>query len=78
MAQPPAHEVRFGLIKAAIWRNRTKAGDRFTVSFARLYRDGDVWRESTRFGRDDLLCLAKAADAAHSWIFACGRESADV
>ena len=39
------------------------------VSLVRLYKNGDVWKESTRFGRDDLLLVAKAADAAHSWIF---------
>jgi hypothetical protein len=35
---------------------------------ARLYKDGDVWKESTHFGRDDLLLTAKVIDLAHSWI----------
>lgn len=65
---PPAHVIRFGYIKASIWRNQTKSGERHTVSIVRLYRNGDVWKESTRFGRDDLLLVAKAADLAHSWI----------
>lgn len=76
MAQP-AYEVRYGYIKATIWRNHTKAGDRFSVALARLYRDGDVWRESGRFGRDDLPLVAKAADQAHTWIFSQHRSSPD-
>ena len=69
----PAHVIRFGYIKATIWRNQTKSGERHSVSVVRLYRNGDVWKESTRFGRDDLMLVAKAADAAHSWIFDSGQ-----
>jgi hypothetical protein len=65
----PTHTIRFGLIKASIWRNQTKSGERHSVSVVRLYRNGDVWKESTRFGRDDLPLVAKIADLAHSWIF---------
>jgi len=65
----PVHTIRFGLIKASIWQNHTRAGDRHTVSIVRLYKNGDLWKESTRFGRDDLPLVAKVADLAHSWIF---------
>ncbi|GAB5441333.1 MAG: hypothetical protein Fues2KO_16820 [Fuerstiella sp.] len=65
----PAHVIRFGYIKASIWRNQTKSGERHSVSIVRLYRNGDVWKESTRFGRDDLPLVAKAADLTHSWIY---------
>ena len=65
----PTHTIRFGYIKASIWRNQTKSGERHSVSIVRLYRNGDVWKESTRFGRDDLPLVAKAADLAHSWIY---------
>ena len=64
----PVHEVRFGTIKASIWGNHTKMGTRYGVSVVRLYRNGDHWSESTRFGRDDLLLLAKVLDRAHTWI----------
>jgi len=69
MARKPVHEIRFGLIKAAIWRNHTKSGDRHNVTVSRIYRNGDVWKESTHFGRDDLPLLAKVVDLAHTWIF---------
>ena len=64
----PAHEVRLGAIKAAIWQNETEAGVRFNVTFERLYKDGEQWRSTDSFGRDDLLLLGKVADLAHSWI----------
>lgn len=69
MSKKPAHEVRYGLIKASIWENQTKTGCRYSVSVVRLFKDGDTWRESTRFGRDDLLLLAKAANEAHTWLY---------
>ena len=68
MAKQPIHSIRFGYIKASIWQNQTKAGDRHNVTLTRLFRDGDVWRESNHFGRDDLLLLAKVVDLAHTWI----------
>ena len=68
-ANKPAHEIRLGLIKATIWHNLTRAGERYNVTLIRLYRNGDTWKESTHFGRDDLLLAAKVLDLAHSWIY---------
>ena len=65
----PVHEIRIGLIKARIWRKRTRSGLRHSVSVARLYRNGDSWKESSRFGRDDLPTVRLALDWAHTWIF---------
>ncbi|MCA9124042.1 MAG: hypothetical protein H6822_19235 [Planctomycetaceae bacterium] len=69
MSKKPVHEIRFGLVKASIWENNTKNGTRFSISVCRLFKDGDTWRESSRYGRDDLPLLAKVADKAHTWIF---------
>ena len=68
MSRAPVHEIRMGLIKASIWRNQTKSGERHNVTVSRLYKNGDIWKESNHFGRDDLLLVAKVADLAHSWI----------
>jgi len=65
----PVHEVRLGRIKAAIWENDTQNGTRHNVTVSRLYKDGDAWKDSTSFGRDDLPLVAKVVDQAHSWIF---------
>ena len=69
----PVQEVRIGAIKAAIWKNDTDTGVRYNVTFARLYKDGDDWRSTESFGRDDLLLLSKVADNAHSWIVEQGQ-----
>ena len=50
----PVHEIRIGRIKAAIWGNETQNGTRHNVSLSRIYKDGDEWKDSTSFGRDDL------------------------
>ena len=65
----PVHEIRFGRIKAAIWENETPNGARHNVTLSRLYKDGDEWKSSESFGRDDLPLVAKVSDLAHSWIY---------
>jgi hypothetical protein len=74
MKNQPIHEVRLGFIKAAVWKNDTETGVRYNVTFNRLYKDGDHWRSTESFGRDDLLLLAKVADKTHSWICARNQE----
>ena len=71
----PVHEIRIGLIQARIWQKTTRSGPRYTVSVARLYRNGDVWKESTRFGRDDLPVMRLVLDKAHTWLLKRERES---
>jgi len=70
----PVHEVRLGAVKAAIWKNDTDNGVRYNTTFSRLYKDGDEWKNTDSFGRDDLLVLAKVSDHAHSWIHEQGQE----
>ncbi len=71
----PVHEVRLGRIKAAIWENETQNGTRHNVTVSRLYKDGDEWKDSTSFGRDDLPLVGKVVDQAHSWIFSQGHDA---
>ncbi len=73
--QKPVHEVRMGRIKAAIWANETDNGVRHNVTITRLYKDGDEWKTSTSFGREELPLVAKVADLAHTWIFQHAQES---
>jgi hypothetical protein len=68
----PVQEIRLGRVKAAIWANRTREGVIFNVTFERSYKDGETWKTSTSFGRDDLLKVAKLADQAHSWMTQSG------
>jgi hypothetical protein len=72
----PVHELRLGRIRAAIWENETEIGTRHNVTVSRLYKDGDDWKDSTSFGRDDLPLVGKVCDLAHSWIFEQAAERA--
>ena len=76
MKNRSVHEIRIGLIKARVWRKRTRSGTRHTVSVVRLYRNGDLWKESTRFGRDDLPAVRLTLDQAHTWILQQGQTEA--
>ena len=67
--QKPVDEIRIGRVKATIWCNRTDEQPRHNVTFARLYKDGDQWKSTHSFGRNDLLVLAKVADFAHTRLF---------
>ncbi len=73
----PVHEIRFGRVKAAIWGNTTPQGVRHNVTFQRIYRDGDSWKTTDSFGRDDLQLVQKAADLAHTWIYQQAQESGE-
>lgn len=73
----PFHEIRLGLIKAAIWHNLTRAGERYNVTLTRLFRNGDLWKESNHFGRDDLFLATKVLDLAHTWIYQQDRDRAE-
>ena len=67
--KPPVHTLRIGAIKATVWLNENERGAWHSVSLCRLYKDGDEWKDSASFGRDDLPLVAKVVDQAHSWIF---------
>ena len=64
----PLQEIRIRAVKAAIWCNDTEDGPRYNATFSRLYKDGDEWKSTSSFGRDDLLVLAKVADHTHTRI----------
>jgi hypothetical protein len=59
-----------GSIKAAVWENQVGSGTRHSVTLRRVYKDGEQWKTTESFGRDDLLVVAKVADQAHTWICA--------
>lgn len=68
----PVQEIRLGRIRAAIWENETQNGTRHNVTVTRLYKDGDEWRDSSSFGRDDIPLVAKVLDRCHLWIYEQG------
>lgn len=66
--QRPVHEVKAGMAKAAIWRNETEKGPRYSVTFQRLYKDGDTWKTTASFNPRDLIDLIECAVFAAKWI----------
>lgn len=69
----PVHEIRLAQIRVSIWCNQGNGNrDWHSVSISRVYRDGDVWKDSTSFRRDDLPLVAKAAEMAYAWIWGVG------
>lgn len=70
----PVYEIRRGLMKVRIWRKRTRSGIRHTVAVTRLFRNGDTWKESGRFGRDDIPLIRLLLDKAYTWILVHSRD----
>ena len=62
------HEIRQGLLVVRI--RQAKSGDalRHLLSIHRLYKNGDLWHESTRLGRDDIPFIRLLLDDAHTWM----------
>lgn len=69
MARQQIHEIKRGMIKAKIRGKLTKTGTHFSVSVVRVYRNGDQWKESTRYGRDDIPIIRLVLDEAFGWIY---------
>lgn len=65
----PVYRLRYGNVSCAIWANNSSAGYFYNTTFVRVYKEGEVWGESTSFEDRDLPNLMKAAADAHSWIY---------
>lgn len=65
----PIHEIRVGRVRASIWRNANDNGGWFSVQVTRHYRDGEVWKTTSSFSRDDMPLVSKAAEMAYAWIW---------
>lgn len=65
----PVKTFLLGRIKAKVWANRSQQNDVwFNVEIVRLYKEGDKFKESTQYGRNDLPLVSKAADMAFAWL----------
>lgn len=60
--KPPVHECRIGRIRGVVWENDSKDGKWYSVNITRSYKDGqNNWKQSSSFGRDDLLVVAEVS-----------------
>jgi hypothetical protein len=78
----PVRVVRIRNICGNIWANKTEGGGTiYNVTIDRLWKDDDElgqggevvkageWHQSSSFGKDDLLLVAKIADLCHTWVY---------
>jgi hypothetical protein len=78
----PVKVIRIRNIRGNIWENHAQTGRTFySVTIDRLWKDEDElgegnqvvkkgeWHQSSSFGADDLLIVAKVADLCHTWIY---------
>ena len=64
----PIYELRKGLIVVRIWRKRSRKQCGYSTSVVRLFRNGNDWKESTRFDMGDIPLIRLALDEAFSWL----------
>lgn len=67
-ANRPEHNLRYGAVEAAIWRNQGEAGDFLNTTFTRHFRQGEDWKQTDSFREQDLPSLSKIAADAHTAI----------
>jgi len=65
-------EQRFnrGLVKATVWKNKSRAGDEFnTVSLSRSYKDKeDNWKNTNSLGVNDVDKAIQVLEEARDYI----------
>ncbi len=65
----PIHKINDRRLSASVWANQTQCGQTIhSVTFTRLYRQGEELRHANSFSRSDLLALAKLAEAACAFL----------
>jgi hypothetical protein len=74
MKTKPINEIRIGTVKAATWQNQVGDIVRHNVTFTRIYKEGDQWKTSESFGRDELPRLILAAQKAYEALFQTPQE----
>ena len=72
----PVAELRIGAVKATVLENPIGGITQHTVTFSRIYREGEQWKTTHSFGFKNLLTLAKLADQAHTLIAERNAEAA--
>ena len=71
-SQKPVKVIRLRGVSASIFANHAKSEGRditfHKVSIQRSYKDGDEWKQTTSFGRDDLPVLNTLLQRAWEFI----------
>jgi len=66
----PAHVIELGLIRVKIWPNETEDHKVwFNAVVSRLYKSGEVWKDTSSLKHEDMPVASKAIDLAFNWIY---------
>lgn len=68
---------RRGLIKAEVLVKTSKGQPKYVVKLVRLFKNGDQWQESARFGQKDIPVMRLVLDEAYGWILCNQHEAND-
>ena len=71
----PIHEVKVGMVKAAIWANDTPKGTLYSVTFTRLYKADEGWKTTQSFNPRDLTDVVRVSVLAEVWLADQHREA---
>ncbi len=77
MKTKTVRELRHGMLVLKIKLVRSNGTSLHVVSLHRLYRNGDLWHESSRFGQDDIPSMRYLLDQAHTWMLESASEDDD-
>lgn len=67
-ANKPVNEIKEGRVRAAIWANEGTNGLRHSLTFERLYKQGESWKRASSFYPDDIERLEKVLTQAKGWL----------
>ena len=68
MNKKKIHEIRRGMLKVRVLIKHSRKRSQYSLDVLRLFKNGDQWKESRRFSRDDIPLLRILLDEAHRWI----------
>jgi hypothetical protein len=77
MSRTQRHVIRRGAIKATIHARHTAKRTHLRLGVCRLIRDGDRWRQSSRFSVSDLPLLRLVLEEGYAWMLAQQQSTAD-
>jgi hypothetical protein len=62
----PFDEVQCGRVKVVVWKNTVDGGaEVFNFVPTKIYKEGEVWRETASLGVGDLLPMTEALREAY-------------
>lgn len=69
MTGQPEQRFSCGLVKATVWKNKSKAGEEYrTVSISKSYQKDGEWHNTGSFGASDINKLLNVLEQARDFL----------